>query len=139
MGNKIRISKDKSIYELVDLDLRIIRCLGRHGIKTIGDLVALEESDILKIRGIGINSLWDIQYSLSFYDVVEDVNYDISKRINQLLDERHISMCRLARATGITITAIQNWKYGIYSPSVKSLIVIADYFGVTLDYLCGRG
>lgn len=139
MENKIRISKDSSLYELADLDLRIIRCLVRHGILTVGELASLESSYILKIRGIGVSSLAKIQSSLSLCDFSDFTGYDLFSRIKQLVNSHHISISRLSKDTGITTTTIYNWKCSQFFPSVKSLIAIADYFDVTLDYLCGRG
>lgn len=65
MGNKIRISKDKSICELVDLDLRIIRCLGRHGIKTIRfsdvDNLPVESTPTESVSNMEISSVTAVE------------------------------------------------------------------------------
>lgn len=63
----------------------------------------------------------------------------IYKKIDLLLQEHNMSMYRFSKYIGISENTIHNWKYGSSVPSVKYLIAIADYFGVSLDYLCGRG
>ena len=63
----------------------------------------------------------------------------IYKKIDLLLQERNISAYRFSKCIGITSNTIYSWKCGTAVPSVKCLIAIADYFGVSLDYLCGRG
>lgn len=39
---------------------------------------------------------------------------------------------------GLSPDAIRRYERGEAKPTVDSLIAIADYFGVSLDYLCGR-
>ena len=42
---------------------------------------------------------------------------------------------KVAKEAGVTQTALSNWKSGRSTPTVKTLQKIADYFGVTVDYL----
>lgn len=42
---------------------------------------------------------------------------------------------KVSKATGVTQTSLSNWKSGRNTPSAKTLQKIADYFGVTVDYL----
>lgn len=44
----------------------------------------------------------------------------------------------VAKATGITKSTFSDWKNGRSSPKQDKLQKIADYFGVSLDYLLGR-
>lgn len=53
----------------------------------------------------------------------------------QLLQKKGISAYRLSKEAGVTQTALSNWKNGRNTPSAKTLQKIADYFGVTVDYL----
>lgn len=63
----------------------------------------------------------------------------IYKKIEPLLQEHNMSIHSFSKYIGISENTILNWKYCAVVPSVKYLIVIADYFDVSLDYLCGRG
>ena len=53
----------------------------------------------------------------------------------QLLQKRGVTAYRVAKETGVTQTALSNWKSGRSTPTTKTLQKIADYFGVTVDYL----
>lgn len=57
------------------------------------------------------------------------------ERIKLLANQKGISLKELQRQTGLSTGAI--WSWDNYSPTVKKLIPIAEYFGVSLDYLCG--
>lgn len=64
---------------------------------------------------------------------------DISKRIVALRREQGMSQERLAIKCNLTVTAIQNYESGRRKPSFDALIVLADAFNVSLDYLVCRG
>lgn len=53
----------------------------------------------------------------------------------QLLQKNGISAYRVSKETGVTQTALSNWKSGRNTPSTQTLQRLADYFGVTIDYL----
>ncbi|WP_230398014.1 helix-turn-helix domain-containing protein [Novisyntrophococcus fermenticellae] len=53
----------------------------------------------------------------------------------QLLQKHGVSAYRVAKDAGVTQTALSNWKSGRNTPSMITLQKIADYFGVTVDYL----
>lgn len=53
----------------------------------------------------------------------------------QLLQKYGVTPYRVAKETGVTQTALSNWKSGRSTPTTKTLQKIADYFGVTIDYL----
>lgn len=58
--------------------------------------------------------------------------YDIYQK---LLDEHKLKNSDIARATGISNMTLSDWKRGVSTPKQDKLIKIADYFGVTVDYL----
>ena len=53
----------------------------------------------------------------------------------QLLQKYGITSYKVAKEAGVTQTALSNWKSGRSTPSTKTLQKIADFFGVTVDYL----
>lgn len=53
----------------------------------------------------------------------------------KLLAQRGVTAYRVAKETGITTATLSNWKQGKYTPKSDKLQKIADYFGVSLDYL----
>ena len=44
---------------------------------------------------------------------------------------------QVAKSTGIPASTFTEWKKGTYAPKVDKLQKIADYFGVSIDYLMG--
>lgn len=52
-----------------------------------------------------------------------------------LLKERGITAYKVAQDTGITTATLSSWKKGRYTPKREKLQKLADYFGVTVDYL----
>ncbi len=58
--------------------------------------------------------------------------YEVYQR---LLDEKGLKNADVARATGISNMTLSDWKRGKSTPKQDKLKLIADYFGVTLDYL----
>ena len=57
------------------------------------------------------------------------------ERLNQLRRERGLSQEDLAEVVGVTRQAVQKWESGASRPDMDNLTALADYFGVTLDYL----
>lgn len=53
----------------------------------------------------------------------------------KLLKERGVTAYRVAKETGVTTATLTSWKQGKYTPKPEKLQKIADYFGVTIDYL----
>lgn len=53
----------------------------------------------------------------------------------KLLLKYGVTAYRVAKETGITTATLTNWKKGKYTPKQDKLQKIADYFGVSLDYL----
>lgn len=58
--------------------------------------------------------------------------YEIYQR---LLDEKHLKNADISRATGISNMTLSDWKRGKTTPKQDKLQKIADYFGVSLEYL----
>jgi transcriptional regulator with XRE-family HTH domain len=44
----------------------------------------------------------------------------------------------IADYIGIRRSSVSEFENGITAPSLASLLALADLFGVSLDYLCGR-
>jgi repressor LexA len=59
------------------------------------------------------------------------------RRIRELMDERDINQVALSRITGVTQPTVSQWFSGERNPPLKRLRTIAEYFGVTVDYLIG--
>lgn len=64
---------------------------------------------------------------------------DTMDRIRQLMDKRDLNQLALANVAGVSKGAVSHWFSGLSSPKKESLARIADYFGVTVDYLMAGG
>lgn len=58
--------------------------------------------------------------------------------ITKLLEENHLTAYQLSKDTQISESLISNWKNGRQLPNYTSLIILADYFNVSADYLLER-
>lgn len=68
---------------------------------------------------------------------------DISKTLLALRQERHLSRREVAEETGITQSAYTKYELpeenkDHYNPGYDNLVKLADFYGVTTDYLLGR-
>lgn len=53
----------------------------------------------------------------------------------KLLNEHGFKNADVARATGISNMTLSDWKRGVSTPKQDKLIKIADFLGVSVDYL----
>jgi transcriptional regulator with XRE-family HTH domain len=60
------------------------------------------------------------------------------ERYEELCKEKGVSNYRISKATGIPQATLSDWKNGKSTPKSDKLQIIADYFGVSVDYLIGK-
>ena len=60
-----------------------------------------------------------------------------SDRIIQLKKERKLLQKDIASSVGLSLRAYQYYEKGQKEPTLSVLLRLADYFGVSLDYLVG--
>ncbi len=58
--------------------------------------------------------------------------------LKKLRTNTGISQKELAAYMDVSVQTLFNWENGLFQPSIDDLIKLADYFGVSLDYLVGR-
>ena len=56
-----------------------------------------------------------------------------------LRTDKKLTQEELAERLGVSRQAVTKWEAGASVPELSRLLVIADYFGVSMDKLCGRG
>lgn len=56
------------------------------------------------------------------------------KKFLALLAKNNINTYKVAKDTGLYPTLFSDWKSGKSCPKVDKIKIIADYFGVTVDY-----
>lgn len=63
---------------------------------------------------------------------------DAVKKIFNLIDKANLTAKKVSSDTGITQSLFTEWKKGRSNPSAEKLAILANYFGVSVDYLLGR-
>lgn len=59
-------------------------------------------------------------------------------RIKELRTEYKISQQVLGKAIGVSQKAIDYWERGVNEPKASYIVLLADFFNVSADYLLGR-
>lgn len=70
-----------------------------------------------------------------------DPSHSFYSRFSQLIakkEEKGLGICTVAFYSGINKNTLINYRQKNSMPEVKQLEKLADYFGVTTDYLLGR-
>lgn len=60
------------------------------------------------------------------------------QRLQNLRERRRISRIVLSELCGLAPDAVRRYERGEAEPSVQSMVALADFFEVSLDYLSGR-
>lgn len=59
-------------------------------------------------------------------------------RLKELRKNKKVTQKQVGEAIGSSERVIRNYEIGYREPAFSYLIALADYFGVSLDYLVGR-
>ena len=70
-----------------------------------------------------------------FADADIKAREQIAANLNALMASRNVTRIELSEAIGITAQSIANYTGGYAVPRLGVLVKIADYFGVSVDYL----
>jgi transcriptional regulator with XRE-family HTH domain len=62
----------------------------------------------------------------------------VSERLRDFRKERGLTQRSVAIGVGLTERNYQALEYGNYNPRMDTVLALADYFGVSIDYLVGR-
>ena len=63
-------------------------------------------------------------------------SYEIYSRLR---DKKGVTDYEVAKSTGLLTSTLTNWKFERYQPKVDKLKILADYFGVTIEYFLDEG
>ena len=63
---------------------------------------------------------------------------NFAERIRTLRSEQNITQDALGKIVGVKRYSVYGYEKGNHFPEVPVLIALADYFGVSIDYLLGR-
>lgn len=62
----------------------------------------------------------------------EQIMYEI---FSKLLQENGVTPYKVSKETGVSQSTLSDWKRGVSTPKIDKLQRIADYFGVSVEYL----
>lgn len=65
-------------------------------------------------------------------------NNIFGERLKVLRKENHLNQEEIAKILGCTQRKISYMEQGVTEPDLQSLVKLADYFDVSIDFLCGR-
>lgn len=89
------------------------------------------------------SDLWTSLYLMSAV-IIEIVRFaggvlvDFSERLTMLMAEKRLSYNRLGKDLGVSDRVVGAWAKGENGIKMSFAVQLADYFGVSLDYLFGR-
>ena len=61
-----------------------------------------------------------------------------SERLRELREERHLGQKEVAAVLGIRINVYQRYEYGERLIPIDKLMMLADYYQTSTDYILGR-
>jgi len=62
---------------------------------------------------------------------------NIGENIKKLRKDRAMTQEQLSEALGVTVGAVYKWENNLSMPEIRLLVELADFFGVSVDYLLG--
>jgi transcriptional regulator with XRE-family HTH domain len=62
----------------------------------------------------------------------------LAKRLKELRESRRVYQKEMAEYLGLSPRGYQDYETNQNDPKLKTLIAIADYYNVSIDYLVGR-
>ncbi len=62
----------------------------------------------------------------------------MQNRLKELRKEKKVSQISLQMATGIEQALLSKYENGVRVPPTESLIILADYYRVSIDYILFR-
>ena len=63
---------------------------------------------------------------------------NFAERMRELRCKHGMTQNAVGKIIGIRQDAISTYERGLNYPEVRNLIILAEYFGVSIDYLVGR-
>jgi len=66
------------------------------------------------------------------------MNNIFGERLKELRIEKGLGQVEMSKAIQVSKGIISLWENGLREPKLSNLIVLANYFEVSIDYLAGR-
>lgn len=62
----------------------------------------------------------------------------LPENLLRLREQKGVYLKEVAPILGVSIGTMSNYEHGVHSPNPDALIRLADYYGVSVDYLVGH-
>ena len=62
----------------------------------------------------------------------------IKERLKELRKENKLTQKQIAKILNKSETGYASWEQGLAEPSINDLILLSDYYRVSIDYLVGK-
>ena len=62
----------------------------------------------------------------------------LPENLLRLREQKGVYLKEVAPILGVSIGTMSNYEHGVHSPNPDALIQLADYYGVSVDYLVGH-
>ena len=81
---------------------------------------------------------WDILIIPNWYTIVKRYLGTAMKKLKQLRESKGLSQLQLALKLGLNQNTVSRYENGQREADYQTLIMFADFFDVSIDYLIGR-
>lgn len=71
-------------------------------------------------------------------DRTKTINPNFSKVLKQLRDDRNLTQGQIGKIVSKGESTVRMWELRKSEPDHETILILADYFGVSVDYLLGR-
>ena len=61
----------------------------------------------------------------------------LADRLLELREEKQLNQCELSKILGMSVTTYNGWELGKREPKIESIRMLADFYKVSTDYICG--
>ena len=108
-----------------------------------GERTPLANGAIILSRYFQVSTDYILKVSEDNTPVYRTDNFDcdmtvFNKRLAELRIKNNLSQGKLAKNVGLSQPAIYYWELGKRTPNAQAIVKLANYFGVTTDYLLGE-
>lgn len=69
-------------------------------------------------------------------NLADNITMQLGKILKKKLQEQDLKVTELSRATKVPLQTLHNWLVGQKPRDIDQVKRVADYFGVSLNYLC---
>ena len=81
--------------------------------------------------------VWQI-YNIANLEIEVLPMAQFGEMLSELRQDKKITQEQLGNAIFVTAGTVSNYENNVHLPDVEKLVLLADYFDVTVDYLLGR-